>query len=65
MIYNSGEDKLLKFAYNLKLIPIVDVFPIVNTGTEVLEKRSGILPRQEESGLTGRFLGLFFSTCVL
>lgn len=23
MIYNSGEDKLLKFAYNLKLIPIV------------------------------------------
>lgn len=41
MIYNSGEDKLLKFAYNLKLIPIVDVFPIVNTGTEFLEKRSG------------------------
>lgn len=30
MIYNSGEDKLLKFAYNLKLIPIVDIFPIVN-----------------------------------
>lgn len=23
MIYNSGEDKLLKFAYSLKLIPIV------------------------------------------
>lgn len=41
MIYNSGEDELLKFAYNLKLIPIVDIFPIVNTGTEFLEKRSG------------------------
>lgn len=41
MIYNSSEDKLLKFAYNLKLIPIVDIFPIVNTGTEFLEKRSG------------------------
>lgn len=32
MIYNSGEDKLLKFAYNLKLIPIVDVFPYSEHG---------------------------------
>lgn len=66
MIDNSNEGYLLKVADNLKLIPIAGVFPIENTGAEFFEKRNGtvtvILPRKEESGLMGRFLGLFFST---
>lgn len=66
MIDNSNEGYLLKVADNLKLIPIAGVFPIENTGAEFFEKGTersrSILPRKEESGLMGRFLGLFFST---
>lgn len=43
MIDNSNEDHLLKVADNLKLIPVVGVFPIENTGAEFFEKRNGMV----------------------